>query len=89
MCCGGNIFLQELRVISVPDFRADKSFMGKRHTPVFLTQKEYDELLENVDLPFETVDEVAQFKPVGRVEHNRRKYKDRGDAKHSKSKEML
>ena len=63
--------------------------MGKRQTPVFLTQKEYDELLENVDLPFETVDGVSEFKPVGRVEHHRRKYKDRGNAKNSKSKELL
>ena len=86
MCCGGNIFLQELSFISVFDFRADKTFMGKRQTPVFLTQKEYDELLENVDLPFETVD--GEFKPVGRVEHNRRKYKDHPEKK-SKSKELL
>ena len=63
------------------------AFMSKRHTPLFLTQKEYDELLENVEVPFEAPG--SDFKPVGRVEHNRRKYKERPEGKSLKSKEVL
>ena len=62
--------------------------MSKRHTPVFLTQKEYDELLENVEVGFEVPVQVSEFKPVGRVKHDPRKYKER-DEKRSKGKEVL
>ena len=51
--------------------------MSKRHTPVFLTQKEYDELLESADLKLDKALPGAEFKPVGRVEYSKNKHKHR------------
>ena len=62
--------------------------MSKRNSPVFLTQKEYDELLENVEVSSDAIPGATDIKPVGRVEYNRKKYKER-DGQNSKSKEVL
>jgi hypothetical protein len=59
--------------------------MSKRNTPVFLTQKEYEELLEktapNSDAP---AVRPADFKPVGRINHAKAKRSEP-----SKNKELL
>ena len=60
--------------------------MSKRHTPVFLTQKEYDELLQKVETPLDPLVASSEIKPVGRVRYDKRKHKDRDN---SKSRELL
>jgi hypothetical protein len=67
----------------------DRGIMSKRHVPVFLTQKEYDELLENVEVPADSAPPASGIKPVGRVDYNKRKYKERPETATSKSKELL